>query len=254
MPPRPLASLWRLFHKGEKQNLVHFATYCKACVEHHTKQLLLEQGDDDLEMDDALQLERKKRIFKEGMQSSPELFSNHTTCLPACELTGSTRGERSAFIAHILGRRGTDKACPYASKEAINEAKAHRDESDDITSTKRPLNDEPNVVSAPKKAKTMSQAPLKAYNALEMPLGKHEKAAVRVQALRAVISANLPFRVFEDIEVLKLFSMLRQEAPAVLPSRKVLAGSLLNEVSGVVDKNLAKILHGQDLGLSYVQI
>jgi hypothetical protein len=166
-------------------------------------------------------------------------------------LTGPTRGERNAFITHILGRRGTNTACRYASEEAIKEAKAHRDE---ITSTKRPLDDEPNVVSAPKRAKTMRQVPLKAYNALEMPFSASEKASVRVQALKAAISANLPFRVFEDIEVLKLFAMLRREAPAIMPSRKVLAGSLLNEVSAVVETNLAKILHGRDLGLSYVWV
>jgi hypothetical protein len=173
----------------------------------------------------------------------------------ACRLTGSTRGERTALVAHILGRHGTNKACLYATKEAIAEAKAHRDDNNDITSTKpskRPLNDDPKAVSTSKKAKTTHQTSLKVYNALEMPFSSDEKAAVRVQALRAVISANLPFRAFEDIEMLKLFGMLRNGSPAILPSRKVLAGSLLNQVAKIVDRNLSEMLYGQEVGLSYV--
>jgi hypothetical protein len=61
---RPLVSLSRFFHKGEKQNAVHFATYCMGCVEYHTKELL--QKEVIQEMDDASQLERKTRIFNEG--------------------------------------------------------------------------------------------------------------------------------------------------------------------------------------------
>jgi hypothetical protein len=46
----------------------------------------------------------------------------------ACRLTGLTCGERSTLIAHILGHCGTNTACPYMTKEAITEAKAHQDE------------------------------------------------------------------------------------------------------------------------------
>jgi hypothetical protein len=156
-------------------------------------------------------------------------------------LTCPTCGERNAFITHILGHHGTNTACHDASEEAIKEVKAHQDK---ITSTKQLLDDKLNIVSTPKRAKTVHQVPLKAYNAFKMPFSASEKASIQVQALKAAISADLPFQVFEDIEVLKLFSMLCWEAPAIMPSRNVLAGSLLNEASAVVEMNLAKILHG----------
>jgi hypothetical protein len=62
---RPLLSLWRYFHKGDKQNAAHFIAYCIGCVDHYTKELLMEENDSEL--NDAAQLERKARIFKEGM-------------------------------------------------------------------------------------------------------------------------------------------------------------------------------------------
>jgi len=37
MPSCSLALLWTFFHKGEKQNLTHYHTYCKGCVQHHTR-------------------------------------------------------------------------------------------------------------------------------------------------------------------------------------------------------------------------
>jgi hypothetical protein len=58
-------SLWLYFHKGDRQNTVHFMTYCNGCMEHHSRELLSEQRD-DMEMDDASWLERKTRIFNEG--------------------------------------------------------------------------------------------------------------------------------------------------------------------------------------------
>src|SRR5580700_10997195 len=105
------------------------------------------------------------------------------------------------------------------------------------------------TVSVPNKAKTTNKTLLVAYNVLEMPFSKNEKVAVHVQALRAVISANLPFQAFEDIEMLKLCSMLHRGSPAILPSQEVLAGSLLNQVSEVVDSNLLKILQSRTWAL-----
>jgi hypothetical protein len=63
-------------------------------------------------------------------------------------------GERSAFIAHILGRRGTSASCPYASEEAKREALAHRDESDTTKMAKWPPSDESKTGNAHKKSKT----------------------------------------------------------------------------------------------------
>jgi len=52
--------------------------------------------------------------------------------------------------------------------------------------------------------------------------------------------------------VLKLCGMLRLGSPAIMSSQKVLVGSLLNQVSEIVDPNMVKVLHGQELGLLYV--
>jgi len=35
-----IRALWHFFHNGNKQNAVHFTTYCKACIDHHTKDLM----------------------------------------------------------------------------------------------------------------------------------------------------------------------------------------------------------------------
>jgi len=71
-------------------------------------------------MDNASQLEQNNRIFMEGM-----LSNIHFVYYGDGPLTGSTNGERSAFIAHILGGcSGTNiqAACPYVSDEAKEEA------------------------------------------------------------------------------------------------------------------------------------
>jgi hypothetical protein len=59
----PLVSLWLFFHKGDKQNTVHFMTYCNGCMEHHSRELLSELRN-DIEMDDASQLERQGYLMK----------------------------------------------------------------------------------------------------------------------------------------------------------------------------------------------
>ena len=51
-------------------------------------------------------------------------YSSYWYCLTliiceACASAGSVRGEKSAFIAHLLGRNN-NKPCIYASAEAIS--------------------------------------------------------------------------------------------------------------------------------------
>ena len=70
-------------------------------------------------MDDVSQLEQNNRIFMEGMLSNIH-FVSYGDGPASCRLTGSICGERSAFIAHILGRHsGTtiQAACPYVLKQ-----------------------------------------------------------------------------------------------------------------------------------------
>jgi hypothetical protein len=85
----PLVSLWHFFHKGDKQNTVHFTTYCNGCMEHHHRELLLSEQRDDLEMNDASRLERKTRIFNDGAQLKIAhnylLITQHACQPPNCK-------------------------------------------------------------------------------------------------------------------------------------------------------------------------
>lgn len=82
-----------------------------------------------------------------------------------------------------------------------------------------------------------------------MPFTKEETAAIEAQTLKAVISANLPFRAMENPEMKKLFGMLRTAAPAIIPSRKVIAGRLLNDAAAIVSKKIDKLLRGRQIGV-----
>ncbi|KAF9466987.1 ribonuclease H-like domain-containing protein [Collybia nuda] len=225
--------LWDYFHRGEKQNGTHFHTYCKGCVIHH--QLL--QDDSEEELDAASQFNANQQKFQE-----------------ACTAAGSTRGEKMAFIAHILGSRGIEP-CAHASdaakaeamrqKSAIAEKVAEKSIGPGSSTQKRPWSDS---ASHPLQKKS-KQAPLKTYRGVDMPFSKEEISAVQAQVLRAVVSANLSFRAMENPEMLKLFGMLRTAAPEIIPSRKVIGGRLLDEAASVVSVGMHKILHGRDIGI-----
>jgi hypothetical protein len=89
-----------------------------------------------------------------------------------------------------------------------------------------------------------------AYKGVDMPFNSSEIAAVQAQALRAAISANLSFRVYEDPEVIKLFWMMRTMAPQILPSVKSIGGRLLNDAAGKVELKMDKLLHRKSIGLA----
>jgi hypothetical protein len=88
-----------------------------------------------------------------------------------------------------------------------------------------------------------------AYKGVDMPFSPSEVAAVQAQALRAAIFANLPFQVYENPEVIKLFGMLRTAAPDIMPSAKVVGGRLLNEAAEIVELKMDKLLRKKNLGL-----
>ncbi|KAJ7253812.1 ribonuclease H-like domain-containing protein [Mycena rebaudengoi] len=125
---------------------------------------------------------------------------------------GVTPGTKDKFILHILGGKGIDK-CPYVTVAATTEASKQR--------------------TADKEAKNAAPA-----------------AALQSQALRAIISTNSAFRLFEDPEMLALFGMMRSCAPDIMPSRKVIGECLLNEAAQTVEEKLARVLKDQNLGLS----
>jgi hypothetical protein len=183
----------------------------------------------------------------------------------ACTSAGSIRGEKNAFIAHILGR---NKVCIHASAEAISVATALKLAT--TTGTSSTGTSSAAAVSSNKRghisssassaaksstseppAKKMKQGNLMAhaYKGVDMPFSPNEVAAVQAQALRATISANLPFQVYENPEVIKLFGMLRTAAPDIMPSAKVVGGRLLNEAAEVVELKMDKLLRKKNLGL-----
>ena len=79
-----------------------------------------------------------------------------------------------------------------------------------------------------------------------------EHKDIQAQACRAIISANLPHGVFEDREMQKLMTMLRDRAMEVLPSGKVVGGRLLYEGAKAVDQRLKELFNKKEIGLSYV--
>jgi hypothetical protein len=82
-----------------------------------------------------------------------------------------------------------------------------------------------------------------------MPFSLEETAAVQVQALRAVISVNLSFRVYEDPEVIKSFWMMRTASSNILPSGKIVGGRLLNDAAENAELKMGKLLLGRSVGL-----
>jgi len=170
--------------------------------------------------------------------------------LKACaSVRSTTRGEKSAFIAHILGSRN-GKPCIHASADAIATAKLLK--YPDIATSSTPAtsgtkhNRSASTDQGPLAPKKLKQANLleHAYRGVDMPF-----SAVQAQALQAVISANLLFRVYEDPEVIKLFWMMQTAAPDILPSEKAVGGRLLNDAVELVELKMDKLLHGRSIGL-----
>ena len=82
-----------------------------------------------------------------------------------------------------------------------------------------------------------------------MPFNPSETEAIWAQALHAVISANLSFWVFEDLEVIQLFEMVWSTALSVLPSGKVIGGRLLDNAGAIVEMKINKIIQSETVGL-----
>jgi hypothetical protein len=121
----------------------------------------------------------------------------------ACTSAGSLRGEKSAFIAHILGCNG--KLCIYTLVDAIFIATSLKYPGTTTALTASSLSTAVSASKHSRSASTFDQShsiPKKlkqgslaghAYGGTDMPFSSNETAAVQAQVLRAVISANLPF-------------------------------------------------------------
>ncbi|KAJ6550699.1 hypothetical protein B0H10DRAFT_2242632 [Mycena sp. CBHHK59/15] len=211
------------FWRGEKQNSSMYHTYCKACVAHHLDSAGTTTAD----------LAQSSEEFKE-----------------ACKAVGSTRGEKLAWVAHLIGGKA---ACPHASEEAKRAATAQRQGvAKDSESKKRPrttssISDAP--VPPPKKQHIQSALSSLTFRRNEMPYGTAEAEALRKQALRAIVSSGSPLMLFEDPEMQILIGMIRTTAPAVLPTGKVAGGRLLDQAAADVELRLTKKLKGRNVGL-----
>ena len=101
------------------------------------------------------------------------------------------------------------------------------------------------------KASTSVQTSIKphTYKVIDIPFSPVERDVVQAQALRAVISTNSAFRLFEDPKMQELFHLFRTAAPSVLPSGKSVRGKLLNDAAQSVEEKLLKTLKEQYVGL-----
>ncbi|KAJ7223699.1 ribonuclease H-like domain-containing protein [Mycena rebaudengoi] len=226
--------LWAFFHKGTtKVNSSHWNTWCKDCVQHYENRIK-ESRLYDGPVDAATRLVRKAEEHAEG--------------LAARKMAGSLPGTKDKFILHILGGKGTI-ACAYASDAAKAEASSRR------TLGKAKQAAGPSAKHARSKSsaeadnattqKKMKHEMLKTYTGHDMPFSKSQAEAFESQALRAIISTNSAFSLFEDPEMLTLLGMARSLAPDILPSGKVVGGRLLNKAAATVDEKLSKLLEGQ---------
>ena len=155
------------------------------------------------------------------------------------------------MIAHILGK-GSSAPCQNTTPEARKIAqrlkkgkgKRLREESgssDDDTEGKPG----PKKKLLTKVETSMKQSQLKVFRGIHVPFTDEQRGLVHEQFLRATISANLPFRWVEDPEVLTLFLLFRSTASDVIPSRKQIAGQILDNANLEVLKRLKAELQGE---------
>ncbi|KAJ7502351.1 ribonuclease H-like domain-containing protein [Mycena galericulata] len=169
--------------------------------------------------------------------------------MEACAAVGSTRGEKTVWITHLLGGQGK-VACPHASPEARAVATAQREDGKEKTSSKKRAAVSTDLEPPAKKQQIQSTLTNLTFRRNDMPFGAAETAALQKQALRAIVSFGAPLRTFEDPEMKILFGMLRTTAPDIIPTGKVLGGRLLNEAAAEVEQKIEKRLHNQNVGLS----
>ncbi|KAJ6620892.1 hypothetical protein B0H10DRAFT_2432631 [Mycena sp. CBHHK59/15] len=214
----------QFYDLGQMQNKSHKITYCKGCVDHRLQSVGATAAD----------LINSSQAFKD-----------------ACAFVTPTRGEKSAWIAHILGG---DAPCLHAHPEAKalattlrKELKASKDKSSEKKRTRADSTATPGPPS--KKQQTQSTLSSLTFRRNDMPYGTEEKDALQKQALRAIISSGSPFGLFEDPEMQILFGMIRTTAPGILPTGKVVGGRLLNGAAEDIELRLNKRLKNRNVGL-----
>ncbi|KAF8188283.1 ribonuclease H-like domain-containing protein [Mycena galopus ATCC 62051] len=241
------AALAGYFHNlHELQNASHYFNYCKGCVLH-----------------------QKKLLQDAGTYDETEWQAEGQSFIDACHAAGSIRGDKGPWITHILGGKGTT-ACTHVTDAARQEARVHKNIEDAkktgkqsglpvvaggatllaeaSTSQKhgRSMSSSALDVPGPKRLK---QGFFQVFTGKDQPFSPAETEEIQAQVLRATISAGMPFRVWENPEVLRLIGMFRSAGPAIIPSRKVVGGRLLNEAAGKVEVEVNLALQGREIGL-----
>ncbi|KAF8142876.1 hypothetical protein K438DRAFT_2111369 [Mycena galopus ATCC 62051] len=241
------AALAGYFHNlHELQNASHYFNYCKGCVLH-----------------------QKKLLQDAGTYDETEWQAEGQSFIDACHAAGSVRGDKGPWITHILGGKGTT-ACTHVTDAARQEARVHKNIEDAkktgkqsglpvvaggatllaeaSTSQKhgRSMSSSALDVPGPKRLK---QGFFQVFTGKDQPFSPAETEEIQAQVLRATISAGMPFRVWENPEVLRLIGMFRSAGPAIIPSRKVVGGRLLNEAAGKVEVEVNLALQGREIGL-----
>ena len=81
-----------------------------------------------------------------------------------------------------------------------------------------------------------------------MPFSALETKAIRAQALRAVVDGNLKFGALENVKMILLY-LLRTAALEIMPTGKVIGGSLLDATAKTTMATWKDILVGESVGL-----
>jgi hypothetical protein len=101
--------------------------------------------------------------------------------------------------------------------------------------------------------KEAGQSKLVTYCGVDMPFSEKQKKEVQAQALRVIISGNLPYTTFKDPEMKKFIYMMRTQAVELLPGPKLVSGRLLDKAANNVEVDLVTRFLGQDVGLLCIQ-
>ncbi|KAJ7255617.1 hypothetical protein C8J57DRAFT_1236060 [Mycena rebaudengoi] len=183
MPPKE-GALWEFFFKGPKQNASMNEAYCLGCIRHY-RRVEDPPNDTDLALKDRLKWEE-------------------AAFTAAREEAGHVCGEKSAMIAHLIGRK------PSAQIKGSAPPTAAVDSTDDESDT------------APTSKKRK-----KLFRNVEKAMKQPELVVYR--------GANIPF---SSAEIERLFMMFRSTACDVIPGRDTMSGTLLNAASARVEKHL----------------
>ncbi|KAF8883353.1 hypothetical protein CPB84DRAFT_1850995 [Gymnopilus junonius] len=231
MPP-PKAPIWGHFLTGGKQNGSHSHAHCRGCIEKERP------VGDEIELDD---------------DGKPKL-SSQSWVIEACNRdVGGVLGVSSSMIAHILGKNGS-KPCPNTSSEAHKTARKAKDPKGKEKREREVSGSESDDKSGRKPAKrklltkvkaSLKQTQLKVFRRINVPFTKEQQKIVSKQFLRATVSANLPFRWVDDLEIIKLFLLFRATADEAMPNHQQLSGRLLNDADATVMQCLKQVLQGK---------